>query len=72
MEVLQIETWATPGKPAAIGHLGTVVLGPANSAGEILVKFTLSKKGLRRLGQCQTPKLDTSEKKSHNAGDGKI
>lgn len=44
MDVVAIEVWAAPGRPAAVGHLGTVVLGATNSDGEILVKFTLSRR----------------------------
>lgn len=55
MDVTAIEVWAKPDKPAAVGHLGTVVLGPTNSDGEILVRFTfsrrLAKKWFRKGGQ---------------------
>lgn len=46
MEVLKI--YATPGKPIALGHLGTIVAEPPNSHGEIPITFTVSRRLLKR------------------------
>ncbi len=50
MDVLQFNIWAKPGSQAALGHLGTIVLGKEpNDAGEMLVSVTLRRKAVRKL-----------------------
>lgn len=48
MEVVAVTVWAKPGRPAAAGHLGTILLGPTNSEGETRVEFTLSRRLARK------------------------
>ena len=68
MEVLHIETWATPGRPAAVGKFGHVVIGPANSQGEMLVSLTLSGKLAKKLYRHGRGKIiDRAKRKKHNA-----
>lgn len=62
MEVVKISVYVQPGKPAAVGHVGTVVVTPAKD-GEFLVEFTLRRKGARRLGLSCIPKLDKRKRK---------
>lgn len=66
MDVVSIRTFATFGKPTAVGHLGTVILSPPNADGEILVEFTLRRKGMRELRQPGYRKLDEPKRKGHN------
>lgn len=62
MECVSIKTYAQPGRPASVGHLGTVIVTPQEN-GEILVEFTLSRKGARRLGLNHPPVLDKRRRK---------
>lgn len=59
MDVVEIAVMARPGRPAAVGRLGTVVVSPPNADGEVLVRFTLSrrlaKKWLRK-GEFDKPR----------------
>lgn len=58
MDVIEINVWAKPGKPAAVGHIGTLVLSEKpNESGEYLAKFTLRRRARKRLGQSDQPKM---------------
>ncbi len=57
MDVTPTEVWATPGKPIAVGHLGTVLVGRTNARGEILVAFTPSRRLAKKLARRGKPRL---------------
>lgn len=65
MEVVKISVYVQPGKPAAVGHVGTVVVTPAKD-GEFLVEFTLRRKGMRYLSHPQYGPLDGTKRKRKN------
>lgn len=62
MECVSITVFATPGQPAAVGHLGTVFVSPPNADGEIKLEFTLRRKGMRHLQHPGYRKLDGPRK----------
>ena len=62
MDCISITTYAVPGKPQAVGHLGTVIATPQES-GEIKIEFTLRRKGMRELRHPNYRKLDEPKEK---------
>lgn len=63
MDVVSVKTYARFGKPAAVGKIGTVIVHPPNGDGEILLEFTLRRKGMRLLKHPDYRKLDSPKKK---------
>ncbi len=57
MDVAPTEVWATPGKPIAVGHLGTILVGRTNARGEILIAFTPSRRIAKKLARRGKPRI---------------
>lgn len=63
MDVIELAVVVRPGKPAAVGHLGTVVVSPPDGDGEMLVRFVLSRKMAKKMLRKQ--KVDKRSLKIH-------
>lgn len=63
MDCVALKTFAKFGKPTAVGHIGTVIVSPPNQDGEVLVEFTLRRKGMRQLNHPDYRVLDGRKRK---------
>ena len=66
MDCVSVSVFTEPGRPAAVGHFGTVITHPPNKDGKILVEFTLRRKGMRHLRQDGYRKLDKRKRKDQD------